>query len=93
MLILLIGVVTIGFNQIYGSTLSLSLSLSVCVYIYIYRERERERDYDSSYTFFKLLDLSRFNGKKKTIINVNILIRISLIIPHLLLMMLYLSVG
>ena len=93
MLILLIGVVTIGFNQIYGSTLSLSLSLSLCIYIYIYIERERERDYDSSYTFFKLLDLSRFNGKKKTIINVNILIRISLIIPHLLLMMLYLSVG
>ena len=72
-------------------SLSLSLSLSLCVYIYIYRERER--DYDSSYTFFKLLDLSRFNGKKKTIINVNILIRISLIIPYLLLMMLYLSVG
>ena len=97
MLILLIGVVTIGFNQIYGSTLSLSLSLCIYIYIYIYRERERERererDYDSSYTFFKLLDLSRFNGKKKTIINVNILIRISLIIPHLLLMMLYLSVG
>ena len=95
MLILLIGVVTIGFNQIYGSTLSLSLSLCIYIYIYIYIyiERERERDYDSSYTFFKLLDLSRFNGKKKTIINVNILIRISLIIPHLLLMMLYLSVG
>ena len=39
-----------------------------------------------SYTFFKPLDLSRSNGKKKkkTLINVNILIRISLIIPHLL---------
>ena len=38
----------------------------------------------SSYTFFKLLDLSRSNGQKKTLINANILIRISLIIPHLL---------
>ena len=28
----------------------------------------------SSYTFIKPLDLSRFNGKKKTLINVNILI-------------------
>ena len=25
----------------------------------------------SSYTFFKPLDLSRFNGKKKTLINTN----------------------
>ena len=38
----------------------------------------------SSYTFFKLLDLNRSNGKKKTFINANILIRISLIILHLL---------
>ena len=38
----------------------------------------------SSYTFFKLLDLNRSNDKKKTLINANILIRISLIIPHLL---------
>ena len=37
-----------------------------------------------SYTFFKPLDLIRFNGKKKTFINANILIRISLIIPNLL---------
>ena len=37
-----------------------------------------------SYTFFKSLDLNRFNGKKNTLINANILIRISLIIPHLL---------
>ena len=27
-----------------------------------------------SYTFFKSLDLSRSNGKKKTLININILI-------------------
>ena len=38
----------------------------------------------SSYTFLKLLNLSRSNGKKKTLINANILIRISLIISHLL---------
>ena len=38
----------------------------------------------SSYTFFKPLDLSRSNGKKKTLINANILIKISLIIHHLL---------
>ena len=39
----------------------------------------------SSYTFFKPLDLSRSNGKKKkTIINANILTSISLIIPCLL---------
>ena len=37
-----------------------------------------------SYIFFKPLDLSRSNGQKKTIINSNILIRVSLIIPHLL---------
>ena len=37
-----------------------------------------------SYTFFKPLDLSRSNSKKKSLINANILIRISLIIPHLL---------
>ena len=37
-----------------------------------------------SYTFFKSLDLSRSNGQKKTLINVNILIRILLIMPHLL---------
>ena len=34
-----------------------------------------------SYTFFKPLDLSRSNGQKKTIINTNILIKISLIFP------------
>ena len=38
----------------------------------------------SSYIFFKPLDLSRSNGKKKTLINTNILIKISLIIPYLL---------
>ena len=38
----------------------------------------------SSYTFFKLLDLSRFNSQKNTFINVNILISISLITPYLL---------
>ena len=37
-----------------------------------------------SYAFFKPLDLSISNGQKKTLINTNILIRISLIIPHLL---------
>ena len=37
-----------------------------------------------SYIFFKPLDLSRSNNKKKTLINANILIRILLIIPHLL---------
>ena len=36
------------------------------IYIYIY--------IGSSYTFFKPLDLSRSNGKKNTLINVNILI-------------------
>ena len=38
----------------------------------------------NGYTFFKPLDLSRSNGQKKTLINANILIRISLIMPHLL---------
>ena len=38
----------------------------------------------SSYTFFKPLDLSRFNGKKKKLINANILIKILLIILYLL---------
>ena len=38
----------------------------------------------SSYTFFKPLDLSRSNDQKNTLINANILIKISLIIPHLL---------
>ena len=60
-----------------------------CVNIYIYRERERWVQVTPgvtlrSYTFFKPLDLSRSNGKKKSLINANILIRISLIIPHLL---------
>ena len=36
-----------------------------------------------SYTFSKPLDLSRYNGEKKTLINANIPIRISLIIPYL----------
>ena len=60
------------------------------IYIYIYREREREREREmgsgvtlKSYIFFKPLDLSRSNGKKKTFINANILISISLIIPCL----------
>ena len=44
-----------------------------------------------SYTFFKPLDLSKSNSKKKTLINTNILIRIQLIIPHLL--YLYLSLN
>ena len=38
----------------------------------------------SSYTFFKLLDLSRSNSQKNTFINVNILISITLITPYLL---------
>ena len=38
----------------------------------------------SSYTFFKLLNLSRSNGQKKILINANILISISLVIPYLL---------
>ena len=42
--------------------------------INIYIERERERERGSSYTFFKPLDLSKFNSKKKILINVNILI-------------------
>ena len=40
--------------------------------MYIYRERERERWVQvtssvilKSYTFFKLLNLSKFNGKKR----------------------------
>ena len=37
-----------------------------------------------SNTFFKPLDLSRSNGQKNIIINANILIKISLIVPHLL---------
>ena len=37
-----------------------------------------------SYTFFKPLDLSKSNGKKKTLINANIPTSISLIIPCLL---------
>ena len=37
-----------------------------------------------SYTYFKPLDLSRSNDQKKTLINANILIKISLIIPYLL---------
>ena len=37
-----------------------------------------------SYTFFKPLDLSKSNGKKKTFINANIPTSISLIIPCLL---------
>ena len=38
----------------------------------------------SSYKFFKPLDLSRFNDKKKILINANILIKILLIILYLL---------
>ena len=38
----------------------------------------------SSYTFFKPLDLSRFNGQKNILINANILIKILLIIFYLL---------
>ena len=37
-----------------------------------------------SYTFFKPLNLSRFNDKKKILINANILIKILLIILYLL---------
>ena len=37
-----------------------------------------------NYTFFKSLDLSKSNGKKKTLINANIPTSISLIIPCLL---------
>ena len=36
-----------------------------------------------SYTFSKLLDLSKSNGQKKILINANILIKISFIIPYL----------
>ena len=36
-----------------------------------------------SYTFFKLLDLSRSNGKKKTLINADIPIKILFIILYL----------
>ena len=47
------------------------------IYIYIY-------DIDSCYIFFKLLDLSRSNGQKiYSLINTNILIRISFIISYL----------
>ena len=49
--------------------------------IYIYRERER---WVQVTHIFKLLDLSRSNDQKKTLINANILIKISLIIPYLL---------
>ena len=38
----------------------------------------------SSYTFFKPLDLSRSDGSKKSLINANIIITISLIISYLL---------
>ena len=38
----------------------------------------------SGVTLFKLLDINRSNSKKKTLINANILIRVSLIIAHLL---------
>ena len=36
-----------------------------------------------NYTFSKLLDLSKSNGQKKILINANILIKISFIIPYL----------
>ena len=39
---------------------------------------------DSSCTFSKPLDLSKSNSKKKTLINANIMITISLIILYLL---------
>ena len=39
---------------------------------------------DSSYTFSKPLDLSKSNSQKKTLINANIMITISLIILYLL---------
>ena len=45
--------------------------------------RERERD-GFKLHFFKPLDLSRSNNQKNTLINANIHIKISLIIPHLL---------
>ena len=49
----------------------------IYIYIYIY-------DIDSCYIFFKLLDLSRSNGQKiYSLINTNILIRISFIILYL----------
>ena len=40
---------------------------NTALYIYIY-------EMGSSYTFFKPLDLNKSNGKKKTLINTNILI-------------------
>ena len=44
-------------------------------YIYMYRWVQFTHGVTlKSYTFFKLLDLSRSNGKKKTLINANILI-------------------
>ena len=60
--------------------------LALYIYIYIKRERERKRKRWvqvttcvtlKSYTFFKSLDLSRSNKKKKkTLINANILIQL-----------------
>ena len=63
----------------------MAFSISIALYIYIDRWVQVTPGVTiKSYTFFKPLDLSRSNGKKKTLINANILIRISLIIPHLL---------
>ena len=87
------------YSKLLGSVTLLRVTLDVTktqpyIYIYIYRERERERERErwvqvtpnvilKSYTFFKSLDLSRFYGKKKTLINVYILIRISFNISYL----------
>ena len=60
-------------------------SFYIYIYIYIYRWVQVTPGVTlNGYTFFKPLDLSRSNGQKKTLINANILIRISLIMPHLL---------
>ena len=56
------------------------------LYIYIYFKRWVQVTPGVTlkrYTFFKPLDLSRSNGQKKTLINVNIQIKISFIISYL----------
>ena len=60
--------------------------LSNLIYIYIYMRWVQVTPGVTlkSYTYFKPLDLSKSNGKKKTLINANIPTSISLIIPCLL---------
>ena len=59
------------------------LSLSLSLYIYMRWVQVTPGVTLKNYTFFKSLDLSRFYGKKKTLINVYILIRISFNISYL----------